>query len=92
MSTTAADRPTISVEAPPDHHFARLGRFSARRRKPVMFLWLAVAFAAAPLAMTVNRALSGAGWEAQGSIAQRVRDELRTRDPVRVAVPAGGDP
>ncbi len=57
--------------------FARLGRFSARRRKRLMFGWLIVAVAAAPLAITVNGALSGAGWEAQGSIAQRVRDELR---------------
>ena len=78
MSTTTAAQPTVTVEAPPEHYFARLGRFSARRRKPVIFLWLAVAFAAAPLAVTVNGALSGAGWEAQGSIAQRVRDELRT--------------
>ena len=75
-SQSALDDPTRK-----DHWFARLGRFSARRRKPVMLLWLAVAFAAAPLAITVNGALSGAGWEAQGSIAQRVRDELRADFP-----------
>ena len=46
-----------------------------------MMLWLIAAMAAAPLAITVNGALSGAGWEAQGSIAQRVRDELRTDFP-----------
>ncbi|MGE3325246.1 MAG: MMPL family transporter [Acidimicrobiia bacterium] len=46
-----------------------------------MFLWLLIAVAAAPLAITVNGALSGAGWEAQGSIAQRVRDELRSDFP-----------
>jgi len=46
-----------------------------------MLVWLIAALAAAPLAITVNGALSGAGWEAQGSIAQRVRDELRTDFP-----------
>ena len=84
MSATAlpaAGRPAYDDASPKDHWFARLGRFSARRRKPVMLLWLAVAFAAAPLAITVNGALSGAGWEAQGSIAQQVRDELRADFP-----------
>ncbi len=61
--------------------FARLARFSARRRRPVMLVWLALVFAAAPLAVMLNGALSGAGWEAQGSIAQRVRDELRRDFP-----------
>ena len=46
-----------------------------------MLLWLAIGLGAAPLAISVNGALSGAGWEAQGSIAQRVRDELRTDFP-----------
>ena len=64
-----------------EHLFARIGRFSARRRKPLMILWLLVALGAAPLAATVNGALSGAGWEAQGSIAQKVRDELRSTFP-----------
>ncbi len=40
-------------------------------------MWLLIAFAAAPLALTLTGALSGAGWEAQGSTAQTVRDELR---------------
>ena len=73
--------PPTDSSAPADLWFARLGRFSARRRKPVMVLWLIAALAAAPLAITVNSALSGAGWEAQGSIAQRVRDELRISFP-----------
>ena len=84
MSATAiptAGHSAVDDPTPRDHWFARLGRFSARRRKPVMLLWLAVAFAAAPFAITVNGALSGAGWEAQGSIAQRVRDELRADFP-----------
>ncbi len=64
-----------------EHWFSRLGRFSANRRRPVMLVWLAIALAAAPLALTLTSALSGAGWEAQGSTAQRVRDELRRDFP-----------
>jgi len=56
---------------------ARIARFSARHRKPVMIGWAGLALAAAPLAVTLNGALSGAGWEAQGSTSQIVRDELR---------------
>ncbi len=84
MSATAlptAGRPAFDDSSPKDHWFARLGRFSARRRRPVMLLWLVVVLGAAPLAITLNGALSGAGWEAQGSIAQRVRDELRADFP-----------
>lgn len=78
MSTaTTLDTQVDRAETEPDHWFARLGRFSVRRRRPIMVVWLIAVLAAAPLAVTVNGALSGAGWEAQGSIAQRVRDELR---------------
>ncbi len=102
MSMNVSDTSTLDVSTSPQHWFARLGRFSARRRKPVMLLWLAVASGAAPLAISVNGALSGAGWEAQGSIAQRVRDELRTDFPqvgaeaavvvVHQAIPIATDP
>ncbi len=61
--------------------FARLARFSGRRRRLVMLVWVAVIVVAAPLALTVSGSLSGAGWEAQGSTAQRVRDELRRDFP-----------
>jgi RND superfamily putative drug exporter len=61
--------------------FSRLGALMARRRKTVMVVWLLLTVAAAPLALTLNRALSGAGWEAQGSTAQEVRDELRRDFP-----------
>ncbi|MCU0270414.1 MAG: MMPL family transporter [Acidimicrobiales bacterium] len=61
--------------------FARLARFSVRRRRWVILTWLAVVVLAAPLALTLTSALSGAGWEAQGSTAQAVRDELRTDFP-----------
>ena len=62
--------------------FDRLARFAVRRRRPVMLIWAAVVVAAAPLAVGVSGALSGAGWEAQGSIAQLVRDELRADFPM----------
>ncbi len=68
---------------PPDPKalFSRLAAFSARRRRSVITVWLLLAFAAAPLALTLTGALSGAGWEAQGSTAQRVRDEIRRDFP-----------
>ncbi|MDO8365078.1 MAG: MMPL family transporter [Actinomycetota bacterium] len=79
----------LTIEPHPDlerghHHegkpglLGRVARFSARRRKLVMIAWAAVALSAAPLAVTLNGALSGAGWEAQGSTSQVVRDELRS--------------
>ena len=78
---TTTGEATTGEAAATEHWFARLGRFSARRRKPLMIGWLIVAISAAPLAITVSSALSGAGWEAQGSIAQSVRDELRRDFP-----------
>ena len=81
------ERPSLGDPDPaPDHPhreawFSRLARLSARRRGRVMLLWLAVTLVAAPLALTLNGAMSGAGWEAQGSTAQQVRDELRRDFP-----------
>jgi len=60
---------------------ARLAGFSARHRRAVIGVWLVVVFAAAPLALSLNGALSGAGWDAQGSTAQQVRNELRRDFP-----------
>jgi len=60
---------------------ARLGRASARRPGRTLLAWALVVLAAAPLALTLGGALSGAGWEAQGSTAQEVRDELRREFP-----------
>lgn len=57
---------------------ARIARFSARHRKAVMVLWAVITLGSAPLAITLTGALSGAGWEAQGSTSQQVRDELRS--------------
>ncbi|HEU5301861.1 MAG TPA: MMPL family transporter, partial [Acidimicrobiia bacterium] len=61
--------------------FSRLAAWSARRRWAVIATWIVATLAAAPLALTLNGALSGAGWEAQGSTAQVVRDELRRDFP-----------
>jgi RND superfamily putative drug exporter len=46
-----------------------------------MLIWLVVVIAAAPLAIGLSGALSGAGWDAQGSDAEKVRQELRTDFP-----------
>ncbi len=60
---------------------ARVGRTAARRPRRVLAVWALVVLVAAPLAITLTSALSGAGWEAQGSDAQKVRDELRADFP-----------
>lgn len=51
------------------------------KKKTVMLLWLILTVTAAPLAISLTSALSGAGWDAQGSEAQLVRNELRTQFP-----------
>ncbi len=60
---------------------ARTGRAAARRPRRTLLAWALLIVAAAPLALTLTAALSGAGWEAQGSDAQEVRDELRRDFP-----------
>jgi RND superfamily putative drug exporter len=47
----------------------------------MMALWALIVIVAGPLALTLVGALSGAGWEAQGSTAEAVRDELRRDFP-----------
>src|SRR5262245_58240789 len=87
MSTTI-DRTALppsshQASAAPDRKalFSRIAAFSALHRRGVIVVWLLVVFAAAPLSLTLTSALSGAGWEAQGSTAQQVRDELRRDFP-----------
>ncbi len=84
MTVTSKPRPTSdAADAGPgpgeraEPWSARLARFSVRRRRTVMLVWLVATLVAAPLAFTLTGALSGAGWDAQGSIALQVRDELR---------------
>jgi len=82
--TLIEDRPSLSESMPNepgDGLLARLGRTAARRSRRVLALWALVVLVAAPLAITLTSALSGAGWEAQGSDAQKVRDELRADFP-----------
>jgi RND superfamily putative drug exporter len=79
-------RPTPTAPPLPDAArreglLARIGRFSAHRPRRVLAVWALVVLFAAPLALTLSSALSGAGWEAQGSTAQAVRDELRRDFP-----------
>ena len=73
------DRPTSGAAAQPrgEGLLARTGRAAARRPRRTLIVWALVVLVAAPLAVTLAGALSGAGWEAQGSDAQKVRDELR---------------
>jgi putative drug exporter of the RND superfamily len=77
--------PNQSVSGPhetrKDGLLARIGRAAGRRPRRVLALWAVAVLVAAPLAVTLTGALSGAGWEAQGSTAQRVRDELRRDFP-----------
>ena len=85
MSTDTA--PTLPTEHEPSHQpderalFSRLAAFMARHRRAVILTWLVVTIAAAPLAITLTKALSGAGWDAKGSTAQTVRTELRRDFP-----------
>ncbi len=83
---TLLEDPSATTTAPdaPAHRegvLARVARFAGRRPKRILLAWALVVIVAAPLAATLTGALSGAGWEAQGSTAQRVRDEIRRDFP-----------
>jgi len=54
----------------------RLGRFAALRRGWVFVAWAVVAVGLGILAPRVETALSGAGWQANGSESVRVREQL----------------
>ena len=85
MSTVTDTR--LPVEHEPSHDpderalFSRLAASMARHRRAVILVWLLVTVAAAPLAITLTGALSGAGWDAKGSTAEQVRMELREDFP-----------
>jgi putative drug exporter of the RND superfamily len=55
----------------------RLGRFSAGHRRGVFLAWIAIAVGMGALAPRVETALSGAGWQANGSESVAVREEAR---------------
>ncbi len=106
MSTTI--EPTLPVEHEPSPDpderalFSKLAASMARHRRVVILVWLLVTVAAAPLAITLTKALSGAGWDAKGSTAEQVRMELRADFPAlgaenpivvyRQATPIADDP
>ena len=60
----------------------RISDWVSTHRRFVFITWLLVVLIAAPLALTLNGALSGAGWDAKGSISEQVRTELRTDFPM----------
>ncbi|HET7444677.1 MAG TPA: MMPL family transporter [Solirubrobacterales bacterium] len=55
----------------------RLGRFTANHRRAVFIVWALIAVGLGLLAPRVETALSGAGWEANGSESVRVREQLQ---------------
>jgi RND superfamily putative drug exporter len=54
----------------------RLGRFSATHRRAIFVTWAVITVALGILAPRVETALSGAGWQANGSDSVRVREQL----------------
>ncbi|MFN8163571.1 MAG: MMPL family transporter [Solirubrobacterales bacterium] len=54
----------------------RLGRFAAKHRRAVFLTWAVVAVGLGVLAPRVETALSGAGWQANGSESVKVREQL----------------
>ena len=85
MSTSSDMTSAIGHEPSPEPDeralFSRLAATMAKHRRAVILLWLVVTVAAAPLAITLTKALSGAGWDAKGSTAEQVRTELRKDFP-----------
>src|SRR5680860_753073 len=54
----------------------RLGRFAATHRRRVFIAWAVIAVGLGALAPRVETALSGAGWQANGSESVKVREQL----------------
>jgi len=83
MSATIAPRPAAATE--PVHHrtqvgpIGRLGRYTATHFRTVLVGWLLVALVLGFFAPRVEKALSGAGWEASGSQSVQAR-KLVERD------------
>ena len=105
MTTTATEQPPAHEPShDPDERalFSRLAATMANHRRVVIAVWIVIVLAAAPLALTLTSALSGAGWDAKGTDAEKVRAELRTDFPAlgaenpivvyRQDTPIGADP
>ncbi len=83
-ATTIAPRDSHPAAAPPDHEarigpVGRLGRYTATHFRTVLVGWLLVAVVLGFFAPRVEKALSGAGWEASGSQSTQAR-KLVERD------------
>ena len=83
MSTTESIPTSHEPSHDPDERalFSRLAATMAKHRRIVIAIWLVVTIAAAPLAISLTGALSGAGWDAKGTPAEKVRAELRNDFP-----------
>jgi RND superfamily putative drug exporter len=75
VSTIAAAHRPVAPPAPEQMvgPLGRLGRFAADHVRAVSLTWLAVALALAVFAPRVESALSGAGWQANGSESVQAR-------------------
>ena len=70
--TSANGKSTYPGEGP----IGRLGRFAATHRRAVYVAWALVAVGLGFFAPRVETALSGAGWQANGSESVRVREQI----------------
>jgi RND superfamily putative drug exporter len=68
--------PATTVQTSPEGPIGRLGRFAASHWRGVFVTWALVAVGLGVLAPRVETALSGAGWQANGSESVRVREQL----------------
>jgi RND superfamily putative drug exporter len=59
--------PTTHISSPTLGVFGRLGRWSAQHRRTVFLGWAAIIIALGAVAPRVEHALSGGGWQADGS-------------------------
>ncbi len=84
--TTLTDQPTPRTDPPvpadPKSRrsgpIGRLGRWAATHRRPVFLAWAVLAVGLGILAPRVETALSGAGWQANGSESVQVRDLVQS--------------
>ncbi len=69
--------PTAAPASTSTGPIGRLGRFAATHRRGVFVSWAVIAVGLGVLAPRVETALSGAGWQANGSESVRVREQLQ---------------
>src|SRR5512144_999472 len=78
MSLAAAPAPARTVEHPEAVGvIGRLGGWAADHVRAVALAWTAVALALAVFAPQVETALSGAGWQANGSESVQAREQIQ---------------